>query len=455
MSQRTAPGANARPPKRQVKPLALVNARLVDPAGNRDEMGGVLVEDGLIRELGPQVVKTGLPEGAEIVDCNGHVLCPGLIDTRVQLREPGEEHKETIETASLAAAAGGVTSMVTLPNTDPVIDDVAGVEFIARRARETKRTKIYCYGALTRGLEGHDLVEMGLLAESGALGFTDALRAVSDSQVMRRALYYAKTFGLLVVQHPEEPGLAEGGAMNNGELATRLGLPGIPACAEVMMIERDLHLVRMCGARYHAAHISTAASVEAIRRAKREGLPVTCDTAPQYFSLNENEIGDYRTFAKVSPPLRDESDRRAIAAAVAEGVIDCIASDHAPHDVESKRVPFAQAAAGIVGLETLLPITLGLYHNGSTSLLNLLKCLTSRPAEILGLAQGRLQRGAAADMVLIDLDRPHRIDVAGFHSKSKNSPYDGRPVQGQVLKTFVDGRAVFTREGSSTGEGAR
>jgi dihydroorotase len=203
----------------------------------------------------------------------------------------------------------------------------------------------------------------------------------------------------------------------------------------------------MCGARYHAAHISTAASVEAIRRAKREGLPVTCDTAPQYFSLNENEIGDYRTFAKVSPPLRDESDRRAIAAAVAEGVIDCIASDHAPHDVESKRVPFVQAAAGIIGLETLLPITLGLYHNGSTSLLNLLKCLTSRPAEILGLPQGRLQRGAAADMVLIDLDRPHRIDVGSFHSKSKNSPYDGRPVQGQVLKTFVDGRPVFIREG--------
>jgi dihydroorotase len=447
MSQRVAAGSNARPPKRQIKPLVLVNARLVDPASNRDEMGGVLVEDGLIRDLGPQITKTGLPEGAEIVDCNGHVLCPGLIDTRVQLREPGEEHKETIQTASLAAAAGGVTSMVTLPNTDPVIDDVAGVEFIARRARETKRTKIYCYGALTRGLEGHDLVEMGLLAESGALGFTDALRAVSDAQVMRRALYYAKTFGLLIVQHPEEPGLAEGGAMNNGELATRLGLPGIPGCAEVMMIERDLHLVRMSGARYHAAHISTAASVEAIRRAKREGLPVTCDTAPQYFSLNENEIGDYRTFAKVSPPLRGESDRRAIAAAVAEGVIDCIASDHAPHDVESKRVPFVQAAAGIIGLETMLPITLGLYHNGSVSLLNLLKCLTSRPAEILGLPQGRLQRDAAADMTLIDLERPHKIDVASFHSKSKNSPYDGRPVQGEVLKTFVDGRLVFSREG--------
>jgi dihydroorotase len=339
--------------------------------------------------------------------------------------------------------------MVTLPNTDPIIDDVAGVEFIARRARETKRTKIYCYGALTRGLEGHDLVEMGLLAESGALGFTDALRAVSDSQVMRRALSYAKTFGLLVVQHPEEPGLAEGGAMNNGELATRLGLPGIPACAEVMMIERDLHLVRMCGARYHAAHISTAASVEAIRRAKREGLPVTCDTAPQYFSLNENEIGDYRTFAKLSPPLRGESDRRAIAAAVAEGIIDCIASDHSPHDVESKRVPFAQAAAGGIGLETLLPVSLGLTHNRSVSLSNLLKCMTSRPAEILGLPQGRLAKGAPADIAIIDLEHQHKIDLGAFHSKSKNSPYDGRQVQGAVRRTFVDGRQVFAAQGAA------
>jgi dihydroorotase len=449
MSERQA-SASQRPPKRQTRPLVLVNARLVDPAGNRDEAGGVLVEDGIIRDLGPQVTRTGLPEGAEIVDCGGDVLCPGLIDMRVQLREPGEEHQETIETGSLAAAAGGVTSMVTLPNTDPIIDDVAGVEFIARRARETKRTKIYCYGALTRSLEGKDLVEMGLLAQSGALGFTDALHAVADAQVMRRALYYARSFGVLVIQHPEEPKLAAGGAMNNGELATRLGLPGIPACAEVMMIERDLHLVRMSGARYHAAHISTAASVEAIRKAKQEGLHVTCDTAPPYFSLNENEIGDYRTFAKLSPPLRGEPDRRAIAAAVAEGIIDCIASDHAPYDVESKRVPFAQAAAGVIGLETLLPISLGLYHNRSVSLGNLLKCMTSRPAEILGLPQGKLQRGAPADMTVIDLDRPHRIDVGTFHSKSKNSPYDGRPVQGLVRRTFVDGRQVFSRDATKS-----
>jgi dihydroorotase len=452
MSQRQGPsGASGvhRPPKRQTRPLVLINARIIDPASNRDETGGVLVEDGVIRDLGPQITRTGLPEGAEVIDCNGDVLCPGLIDMRVQLREPGEEHQETIETGSLAAAAGGVTSMVTLPNTDPIIDGRAGVEFIARRARETKRAKIYCYGALTRSLEGKDLVEMGLLAESGALGFTDALHAVADTQVMRRALNYAKGFGLLVIQHPEEPRLAAGGAMNNGELATKLGLAGIPACAEVMMIERDLHLVRMSGARYHVAHVSTAASVEAIRKAKQEGLPVTCDTAPPYFSLNENEIGDYRTFAKLSPPLRGENDRRAIAAAVAEGIIDCIASDHAPHDVESKRVPFAQAACGVIGLETLLTVSLGLYHNRSVSLSNLLKCMTSRPAEILSLPQGRLAKGAPADMTLIDLERKHKIDVTTFHSKSKNSPYDGRPVQGAVRRTFVDGRQVFAASGSA------
>ncbi|MBL9036004.1 MAG: dihydroorotase [Rhodospirillaceae bacterium] len=441
------PSAPAKPPRRQDRPLALVNARIVDPASNRDEPGGVLVDNGIIQEIGARVTRASAPENAEILDCRGQVLAPGLIDMRVQLREPGEEHKETIATASLAAAAGGVTSMVCLPNTEPIIDDVAGVEFIARRARETKRAKIYCYGALTQGLEGKDLVEMALLADSGALGFTDGIKATGDVQVMRRALTYARSFDLLVIQHPEDPRLAAGGAMNNGELSTRLGLPGIPAYAEVMMIERDLHLVRGSGARYHAAHISTAAAVEAIRKAKQEGLRVTCDTAPPYFSLNENEIGDYRTFAKLSPPLRGESDRRAIAAGLADGVIDCIASDHAPHDVESKRVPFAQAEAGIVGLETLLPISLEPHHKGAMSLLAALRCLTARPADILGLPQGRLSKGAPADMVLIDLDRPHKIDVAKFRSKSKNSPYDGRPVQGCVLKTFVDGRLVYSLEG--------
>ncbi len=428
------------------RPLALLGARLIDPASGLDEAGGLLAVDGRIAEVGPQVKGEGLPEGAEVVDCGGHCLAPGLVDMRVQLREPGEEHMESIASGAAAAAAGGVTSMVCLPNTDPIIDDVAAVEFVARRARETRLAKVYCYAAVTKGLEGRDLVEMGLLAESGALAFTDGLKAVADAQVMRRALSYARAFNRRIIQHPEEPRLAEGGVMNAGELCTRLGLAGIPAAAEAMMIERDLHLVAMTGASYHAAHLSTAAAVEAIRQAKRRGLPVTCDTQPAYFILNETAVGDYRSFAKLSPPLRSEADRQAIAAAVADGTIDCVASDHAPYDQESKRVPFAHAAAGIIGLESLLPLTLELYHKGQARLLDLLRRLTSAPADLLGLPQGRLARGAPADLLLFDLDRPGRIEVDRFRSKSKNSPFDGHPVQGRVLRSIVDGRTVFAAE---------
>lgn len=430
-------------PKQQQRPLAILNARLLDPGSGLDAKGGLLVVDGHVAALGPQVKAAGLPDGAEIVDAGGHCLAPGLIDIRTQLREPGEEHKETIASAARAAAAGGVTTMVCLPNTDPVIDDVAGVEFIARRARETRLAKVYCYGAVTKQLAGKDLVEMGLLAESGALAFTDGLTAVADARVMRRALSYASGFGLLIIQHPEEPRLAEGGAMNAGEMATRLGLSGIPPAAEVMMIERDLHLVEMTGARYHVAHLSTAAAVEAIRHAKARGLKVSCDTAPQYFALNETAVGDYRTFAKLSPPLRSEDDRKAIAAAVADGTIDCVASDHAPHDQDSKRVPFAQAAAGVIGLETLLPVSLELHHKGEIGLLDLLRRMTLAPAELLGLRQGRLEAGAPADLVLFVLERAWKVDVDRFRSKSKNSAFDERPVQGMVLRTIVDGRTVF------------
>jgi dihydroorotase len=431
---------------KQARPLAILNARLLDPASKRDERGGILIQDGLIADVGPQVKAQGLSADFERIDAGGHCLAPGLIDMRVQLREPGEEHKETIATASVAAAAGGVTSMVCLPNTDPVIDDVAGVEFIARRARETRLSKIYCYGAVTKDLAGKDLVEIGLLSESGALAFTDGVAAVGDARVMSRALSYARCFGALIIQHPEEPRLAEGGTMNAGELSTRLGLPGIPRQAEVMMVERDLHLLEMTGGRYHVAHVSTAPAVAAIRQARQRGLTLTCDTAPPYFALNENEVGDYRTFAKLSPPLRSEEDRRAIAAAVADGTIDCIASDHAPHDQESKRVPFAQAAAGVIGLETLLAVSLELHHRDGLPLLDLLARMTLAPAALLDLPQGRLAKGAPADLVLFDLERAYKIDAGKFRSKSKNSPFDERPVQGRVLRTIVDGRTVFAAE---------
>jgi len=430
--------------KQPPRPVLFSGVRLIDPASRRDEIGDLLVVDGRIAATGGGLSKKGLPEATEHVAARGLCLAPGIVDLRVQLREPGEEHKETIASASTAAAAGGVTSMVALPNTDPVIDDVAGIEFIARRAREIRKVKVYVYAGVTKGLLGKDLTEFGLLSESGAVAFTDGLTAVADARVMRRALSYASAFGVLIVQHPEEPSLAAGGQMNEGELATRLGLAGIPAMAEVILIERDLRILALTGGRYHVAHVSTASGIEAIRQAKERGLHVTCDTAPPYFALNELAVGEYRTFAKLSPALRSEADRAAVAAAVADGSIDCIASDHAPHDQDSKRVPFAQAAPGVIGLETLLPVSLELVHKRMLSMVELFQRLALTPADLLGLPQGRLSVGAPADLVLFDPERAWVIDEDRFLSKSKNSPFGGRPVQGRALRTLVDRRTVFS-----------
>jgi dihydroorotase len=426
--------------------VAFVNARLLDPATGQDAPGALLTNGETIAEVGPGLFRDGVPSGVEVVDCRGLCLAPGLVDMRVQLREPGEEHKETLKSAVEAAVAGGVASIVCLPNTDPVIDGVATVEFVARRARKIGLAKVYPYAAATKHLEGKELAEMGMLAEAGALGFTDGTKAIRNAQVMRRALSYAATFGLMIVQHPEEPSLAEGGMMNEGEIATRMGLAGIPPAAEAIMLERDVRLVGITGGRYHAAHLSTAEGVEIIRRAKAKGLPVTCDTAPPYFALNELAVGDYRTFAKLSPPLRAESDRQAIVQGLKDGVIDAVASDHAPQDQDSKRIPFAVAEFGGIGLETLLAVTLELYHNGHMSLIAALKLVTCGPAAILGLPAGRLAVGAAADLVLFDPDRGWKVDAHQFRSKSKNSPFDGRPVQGRVMRTVIDGRSVFLRD---------
>jgi dihydroorotase len=426
--------------------VAYVNARLLDPATRLDGRGALLVEQGRIADFGPRLFNAGVPAGIEIVDCAGQCLAPGCIDMRVQISEPGEEQKDTIATVTASAAAGGVTTMVCLPNTTPPIDDVSLIEFVARRARETGLVKIYPYGSITRGCAGKELTELGILAEAGALAFTDGNRAVASAQVMRRALSYARTFDLLLIQHPEEPSLVTEGAMNDGEVAMRLGLPGIPPVAEVMMVERDLRLVTLTGGRYHVGHISTAAAIDEVRRAKARGLRVTCDTAPHYFTLNETAVGDYRTFAKVSPPLRSEDDRVAVVEGLRDGTIDAIASDHTPQDQESKRLPFAQAEFGIAGVETLLPLSLALYHKGQLGLLDALARLTVRPADILGLNEGRLMKGAPADLVIFDLDRPWRIDPDALRSKSKNSPFDGHPVQGRVTTTVVGRRTVFDRQ---------
>lgn len=422
--------------------IAYVNARILDPASDFDGPAQLLTSGQEILDIGPNLFDGKMPPDVQVVDCDGMCLAPGLVDMRVQLREPGEEHKESLKSAGEAAVAGGVTTMVCLPNTNPVVDDEPTLEFVARRARQVALTKVYCYGAITKGLQGKELAEMGLLSQAGALAFTDATRAVADAQVMRRALQYAATFGLMIIQHPEEPTLA-GGVMNAGEIATRMGLSGIPREAEIIMLERDIRLTAMTGGRYHAAHISTADSVEIIARAKKQGLNVTCDTAPFYFSLNEMAVGDYRTFAKLSPPLRNEQDRQAIVEGIKSGVIDAIASDHAPHDQDSKRLPFPQAAFGGSGLETLLAVSLDLFHNGNMSLLDVVRRLTTAPAGLLGLEAGRLAKGQKADLVVFNPDEGWKVIADSFKSKSKNSPFDGRPVQGRVLRTVIDGRTVY------------
>ena len=415
--------------------VAYVNARLLDPAAGLDTAGGVLTDGEAITDVGPGVTKKKAPKGARIVDCHGKCLSPGLVDIRVELGDL----TATVE----AAVSGGVTSMVCLPTPELVIDDMSEVEFVARRARKLGLAKVYPYGAVTKGLEGKELAEMGLLAEAGAVAFTDGERAVSDAQTMRRAMSYASTFGLMIVQHPEEPSLAADGVMNAGETATRLGLFGIPKEAEVIMVERDLRLASLTGGRLHIAHVSTAETVDTLRRAKADGLNVTCDTAPPYFALNETAIGDYRTFAKLSPPLRAEQDRQAVVEGLADGTIDAIASDHTPRDEESKRLPFAQAAPGGIGLNTLLAVSLELYHNGHLSLLEVLKLVTSAPAGLMGLPAGSLKEGAPADLVLFDPDEGWKVDADKLVGKAQNSPFDGRPVQGRVLRTVIDGRPVF------------
>ncbi len=421
---------------------AYINARILDPASGFDGPGELLTVGEEVADIGPKLFDGKPPADATVVDCEGQCLAPGLVDMRVQLREPGEEHKEGLKSGGEAAIAGGVTTLACLPNTNPIMDDEATLEFVARRARQLALTKVYCYGAITKGLRGEELAEMGLLADAGALAFTDATKAVADAQVMRRALQYAATFDLMVVQHPEEPALATG-VVNSGEMATRMGLSGIPREAEIIMLERDIRLAEMTGGRYHAAHISTSDSVAIVKAAKEKGLRVTCDTAPFYFALNELAVGDYRTFAKLSPPLRSEEDRAAIAEGLKAGIIDAIASDHAPQDQDSKRLPFPQAAFGGSGLETLLAVSLDLYHNEALSLLDVMRRLTCAPAELLGLKAGTLAKGRKADLIIFNPDEGWKVVADDFKSKSKNSPFDGRPVQGRVLRTVVDGRIVY------------
>lgn len=427
------------------RPVAFVNARLVDPAKGRDEPGGVLVEDGIIRAVGAEVT---VPEGAETVDCGGHILAPGLVDMCVTTGEPGHEHRETLASASAAAAAGGVTTMICLPNTTPVIDDVALVDYLGRRARDTAQVRVHTMAALTRGLAGEQMTEIGLLQEAGAVAFSDGPHSIASALVMSRIMRYAADFDALVAHHVEDAELAADGVMHEGEVSTRLGLAGIPAAAEVIMLERDLRLVELTGARYHAALVSSRESVEVVRRARDKGLPVTCGVSAAHLTLNEHDIGAYRTFFKLAPPLRGEDDRAALVQAVADGVIDVIVSAHDPQDPDTKRHPFAEAADGAIGLETLLPAGLSLVHEGSLSLARLIEATSVVPARLLGLDGGRLEPGAPADLVLIDPDTPWVLDVEELRSKSKNTPYEERRLQGRAVRTMVAGRTVYDRTGA-------
>ena len=417
--------------------IAYINARLLDPATGLDAMGGVLTEGETITQVEAGLFADAVPDDAKVIDCNGKCLTAGLVDMRVHMSG------QNLNATGKAAVAGGVTSAVCLPGTTPVIDDPTVVESVARSARKAGLVKVYPYGAITKGLAGIELAEMGMLAESGAVAFTDGNRAVENSRTMAQALSYSATFGLMIVEHAEDPMLAGDGVMTEGETATRLGLTGIPPEAEAIIVDRDIRLAKMTGGRLHFAHISTAESLDLIRRAKDDGLTVTCDTAPPYFALNETAVGDYRTFAKLSPPLRPEADREAIVAGLKDGAIDAIASDHCPMSEDFKRLPFADAANGGVGMETLLAVTLELVHNGHLNLLEALGFISQHPAELLGLPAGRLKAGAAADLMLFDPDLGWQVKDSVLHSKAKNTPFDGRPLQGRVLRTVIDGRTVF------------
>ncbi|WP_425086950.1 dihydroorotase [Stappia sp.] len=423
-------------------PILLTNARVIDPARRLDAAGAVLVADGVIVAAGPEALNQGAPEGATVIDLDGAIAAPGLVDMDVTVGEPGAEHRETLASASLAAAAGGITTIVTSPDTDPIIDDPALVDFVLRRARDTACVRVHPMAALTKRLAGEEMSEIGLLREAGAVAFSNGNHSITHSGVMRRLMTYARDFDALVVHHTEDPDLSGTGVMNEGLNASWKGLPSTPREAEIIMLERDLRLAKLTGGRYHARSLSCADSVEALARAKAAGLDVTAGISINHLTLNENDIGPYRTFFKMAPPLRSEDERRAMVAALADGTIDVIVSAHDPQDVETKRHPFAEAADGAIGLETLLSAGLRLVHSGDVDLMTLLAAMTCNPARRLGLPVGRLSAGAPADIVVFDPDRPWVLDKTKIRSRSKNTPFEDARFTGKVLQTMVAGRLL-------------
>lgn len=420
--------------------LHFQNARLIDPEALTDEPGSLTVADGLIVS-----VDDDAPEGARIVDCAGRCLAPGIVDWGVKIGEPGERHRESMRSAALAAAAGGVTTIVARPDTQPAIDAPESLEFVTRRASE-QPVRIRHQAALTRGREGREMVEMGFLQDAGAVAFTDGVRVVENTKLLSRCMTYARGLGVLIVGHPQDAGLSRGAAATSGKFASLYGLPSVTPLAERMGLERDLALVEATGVRWHADQITTAAALAVLDRARAAGLDVTAGTSIHHLTLNEFDVGDYRTFFRLTPPLRSEDDRLALVEAVAEGRIDVIGSFHTPQDEEAKRLPFEVAAPGAVGLETLLPAAMRLYHQGGVGLAQLWRAMSLNPAQRLGLDGGRLAIGAPADLVLFDPDAPFILDRFALRSKSKNTPFDGARMEGRVLGTWVGGRRVFGGE---------
>ncbi|OIQ41174.1 MAG: dihydroorotase [Roseobacter sp. MedPE-SWde] len=434
--------------------LLFINARLIDPEAGTDSLGALLVQDGKIAEILPAGTEPGQlfrarnidAEAVEVVDCEGKCLAPGIVDIGVKVCEPGERHKESYKTAGLAAAAGGVTTIVTRPDTTPAIDSPETLEFVTRRAQEDAPVHVLPMAALTKGREGREMTEIGFLMDAGAVAFSDCDHVVSNTKVFSRALTYAKSCGALVLAHPQEPLLSAGAAATSGKFAALRGLPAVSPMAERMGLDRDIALLEMTGAKYHADQITTARALPALERAKANGLDITAGTSIHHLTLNELDVADYRTFFKVKPPLRSEEDRLAVAEAVRTGLIDTISSMHTPQDEESKRLPFEEAAAGAVALETLLPAAMRLYHGELMDLPTLFRAMALNPAKRLGLSSGRLSPGAPADLVLFDPDMPFVMDRFQLKSKSQNTPYDGQRMQGRVLATYVTGTPVYRRD---------
>ena len=417
--------------------LHLTNARLIDPEAGTDLLGSLTVQDGVIVGRDQPA-----PKAAHVMDCGGLCLAPGIVDWGVKIGEPGERHKESFRSAGLAAAAGGVTTIIARPDTNPAIDTPETLEFVTRRAAGSV-VRIRHMAALTKGRLGEEMTEIGFLLDAGAVAFSDVFQVSTNTKALARALVYARSLGALVVGHPQEPGLSAGAAATNSKFASLRGLPSVNPMAERIGLDRDLGLVEMTGARYHADQITTARSLPALERAKANGLDVTAGISIHHLTLNELDVGDYRTFFKLTPPLRSEDDRMAMVQAVAEGVIDVICSFHTPADEESKRLPFEEAASGAVGLQTLLPAAMRLYHAGAMTLPQLWRALSLNPANRLGLSQGRLSEGAPGDLVLFDPDAPFLLDRFTLQSKSKNTPFDGQRMEGKVLATWVGGVQVF------------